>query len=274
MMDLFRTEVETQAAVLNDGLLSLENEPGALDGIEPMMRAAHSIKGAARIVSLDPAVTLAHAMEDCFVAVRDGRIVLDDDAVDTLLHSTDLICRMSRVPEPELPAWLQAQSAEVGSRIASLEAIPRRSAGAGPPAVSPAEKSPPANEPSTAAAPPPGLVGDTESQAEARDRVVRVTAENLDRLMGLAGESLVEARCLQPFSNSLMQLKKEQAHLSGLLDTFREAVDTASRPEDLEVTVTEACKKMNECQQSLARSTISKPLPDVRPTSRTGFTAK
>ena len=32
------------------------------------MRAAHSLKGAARIVGLDAAVRVAHAMEDCFVA--------------------------------------------------------------------------------------------------------------------------------------------------------------------------------------------------------------
>ena len=31
------------------------------------MRAAHSLKGAARIVEIHPGVTIAHAMEDLFV---------------------------------------------------------------------------------------------------------------------------------------------------------------------------------------------------------------
>ena len=40
------------------------------------MRAAHSIKGAARVVGVDPAVSVAHVMEDCFVAARrDPRLV-------------------------------------------------------------------------------------------------------------------------------------------------------------------------------------------------------
>ena len=36
------------------------------------MRAAHSIKGAARVVGVDPAVSVAHVMEDCFVAAQKG----------------------------------------------------------------------------------------------------------------------------------------------------------------------------------------------------------
>ena len=36
------------------------------------MRAAHSLKGAARIVGLTVGVRVAHAMEDCFVAAQQG----------------------------------------------------------------------------------------------------------------------------------------------------------------------------------------------------------
>ena len=72
MMDLFRVEAETQIAVLNEGLLALENGAEASQA-ESLMRAAHSLKGAARIVNLDLAVRLAHAMEDAFVAVQEGR---------------------------------------------------------------------------------------------------------------------------------------------------------------------------------------------------------
>ena len=50
MMALFRTEVEDQAASLSDGLLALERDPNANSDIEAMMRTAHSIKGAARMV--------------------------------------------------------------------------------------------------------------------------------------------------------------------------------------------------------------------------------
>ena len=50
--------------------------------------------------------------------------------------------------------------------------------------------------------------------------MVRVTAQSLNRLMGLAGESLVQARWLQPFATALLKLKKHQDHLAGLLDSL------------------------------------------------------
>lgn len=47
LIDLFRAEVETHAEVLSTALLELERAPGDPSRINEMMRAAHSIKGAA-----------------------------------------------------------------------------------------------------------------------------------------------------------------------------------------------------------------------------------
>src|SRR5690606_29063154 len=63
LIELFRMEAEGQLAVLTEGLLALER--GDTSQLEALMRAAHSLKGAARIVGLDTAVRVAHAMEDC-----------------------------------------------------------------------------------------------------------------------------------------------------------------------------------------------------------------
>jgi two-component system sensor histidine kinase and response regulator WspE len=41
-----------------------------------------------------------------------------------------------------------------------------------------------------------------------KDRFVRVSADNLNRLMGLAGKSLLEAKALEPFADSMVSLKK------------------------------------------------------------------
>jgi two-component system sensor histidine kinase and response regulator WspE len=68
MLDLFRLEAETQVQALIENLLVLERVPMAAEPLEACMRAAHSLKGAARIVGLNAGVGVAHAMEDCFVA--------------------------------------------------------------------------------------------------------------------------------------------------------------------------------------------------------------
>ena len=67
MSDLFRLELETQTDVLVQGLLTLERDGSSPQGLESMMRAAHSIKGAARIVTREFIVKISHSMEDCFV---------------------------------------------------------------------------------------------------------------------------------------------------------------------------------------------------------------
>ena len=83
MIELFRSEVEGQAAVLSAGLLALESAEVDPATLEAMMRAAHSIKGAARIVGLEAAVRVAHALEDCFVSAQHAvaRILAESDSL-------------------------------------------------------------------------------------------------------------------------------------------------------------------------------------------------
>ena len=70
MLDLFRLESETQTAILSAQLLELENDPRSEQKLETLMRAAHSMKGAARMVGVETVVNLSHKMEDCFVAAQ------------------------------------------------------------------------------------------------------------------------------------------------------------------------------------------------------------
>src|SRR5437763_2784836 len=91
MLDLFRMEAREQRRVLTDGLLRVERGEADPATLEALMRAAHSVKGAAAIVALAPAVQLAHAMEDVLVAVQRGTLALDAAAVDTLLAGADLL---------------------------------------------------------------------------------------------------------------------------------------------------------------------------------------
>jgi two-component system sensor histidine kinase and response regulator WspE len=91
ILELFRSELDTHLPVLSSGLLALEKEQVNESQIEAMMRAAHSIKGAARIVGIDPAVKVAHALEDCFSAAKSKKIALTSDSVDVLLEGVDAL---------------------------------------------------------------------------------------------------------------------------------------------------------------------------------------
>ena len=236
MLDLFRQETETQAAVLNEGLLALEQDPRAAKTLEALMRAAHSIKGAARIVRLDVAVALAHAMEDVFVAAQQGAIVLNADSVDALLKGVDMLTGLSQADESEAAGWLADRAAEIDQLVQDMAAVrsgpPPEDSAPAPPAP---EETPEPEKPRTT------------PDADDRDRVVRVTAGHLERLMGLAGECLVEAGWLEPFANSLLNLKGLQNRMARDLDRLNEAPADDGRP-----LLTEARARAGACRETLA----------------------
>jgi chemotaxis protein histidine kinase CheA len=107
MMDLFRSEVESHSESLTTALLTLEQDASATEVIDGMMRAAHSVKGAARIVQIEPAVEVSHVMEDCFVAAQRGEILLRPSGIDVLLKGVDMLTRISEESRHAEPNWSQ-----------------------------------------------------------------------------------------------------------------------------------------------------------------------
>ncbi len=231
MLELFCLEVEAQVTILNQGLLALESNPQSGQDLEALMRAAHSLKGAARIVNLDVAVGLAHVMEDCFVAAQKKAIALNPDGIDALLHGVDLLQSITQVRDEDLTQWLvsvQAEFDQTRTAIATLlnpNAVPVTE-------IAIAQVTPTPNpsslelQPSTPQPP----------QTPESDRVVRVSADNLNRIMGLAGELLIEANWLQPFADSMVSLKSGLVELFRRLEQLQEAMERPQgEQEDLEV---------------------------------------
>jgi two-component system sensor histidine kinase and response regulator WspE len=105
LFELFREEVRAHTGTLSAGLLDLEADPTDPARIEPLMRAAHSIKGACRIANLDSGVRLAHVMEDALVAAQDGKVRLTPTDVDYLLKGTDLLATLVDLGPGGATAW-------------------------------------------------------------------------------------------------------------------------------------------------------------------------
>jgi chemotaxis protein histidine kinase CheA len=123
LIDLFRSEVETHSEVLSAALLALERSPDDTTRIDEMMRAAHSIKGAARIVGVDPAARVAHVMEDCFIAVQKGTITFSEENVDVLLRGVDLLGKISEATRDPNADVALAFSAPVQQFLIELETV-------------------------------------------------------------------------------------------------------------------------------------------------------
>jgi two-component system sensor histidine kinase and response regulator WspE len=242
MLHLFRVDAESQVQRLTTGLLALERDPSAAPELEACMRAAHSLKGAARIVGLDAGVDVAHAMEDCFVAAQRGEVAMLQARIDVLLRGVDLLARISHTPEERIGEWARAKRAEVEAFVAALNAVACE---------------PPARDRADEAAPAVGAARGDEGEAslaaaatsDGGDRALRVTAEILDRLVGLAGESLVESRWLEPFSKSMLRLARRHHDAARAFGELREALPDESLNEHAERALLAAERVIRECHR-------------------------
>ena len=253
MMDLFRMEADGQTQVLTGGLLAMERGGGDAATVESMMRAAHSIKGAASIVGLDVVVQLAHAMEDAFIAAQNGQLELTPARIDLLLSGVDVILQASAQAESAVAGWLLANGERIAGVMAGIGAI--ASGGQAPPAAAPpafaapaafgedpdelaaamaamermdamAAPAPSASAPS---APPPAhaaaAADGAPSAPAARDgREARGGAQNFDRLLALASEARINAHQMNPFIAQLQRFKRNQGLLFQAMETLHEAV--------------------------------------------------
>lgn len=239
MLDLFALEAESQAEVLNAGLLALERDPAAAIHLEACMRAAHSLKGAARIVGLDGGVRVAHVMEDCLEAAQRGGLRLTPAHIDALLQGTDLLQRIGHPPggdvnwaERDGKAEIDAYVARMGAPLDNAMTMPAPASATivaeTPPAASTVEAAATATTADLAPTPaviPPATLRAPEPPAAApadptdgQERTLRVNADRLDRLLAMAGEAMVESHWLRPFGSAMQQARRQQMRALQALD--------------------------------------------------------
>ena len=241
MLELFRSEVEQHGLTLSEGLLQLEQNPGDPSLHESLMRASHSIKGAARMVGVDCSVRIAHVMEDIFVAAQEGKLTLHGAQIDALLRGVDLLSRVALVSSGNSAHWLQQQDEEITELLQALQQVLQGDASL-PPAARETTPQPEPTIPATARAMPKTDL----------DMAIRVSPESLNRLMGLAGEVRVESRWLRPFAEGLVQVKHRQVELIAILDRLSETVNNHQPTEHIARLVSEAQHKAGQCRHRLA----------------------
>ena len=261
LLELFSLEAEAQTQVLNAGLLALERNPTQADQLEACMRAAHSLKGAARIVGVEAGVSVSHVMEDCLVSAQEGRLYLQPEHIDALLQGTDLLMRiatpgntvtsadieayvalMNRLVEPSAPtARVAPPPFDVSQLLLTPEPVV-------PEAPAPVELAPlpePAAEPARR----------PQRLTEGGERVLRVTAERLNSLLDLSSKSLVETQRLKPYLATMQRLKRMQNTSLRALDHLGDQLKVLTLTPEAEEALAEARRLLAESQHVLSEQT-------------------
>lgn len=265
LFDLFRIELELQSNSLSEGLLTLEGNPQNKAVLESLMRAAHSIKGAARVIEIEDLVSLAHALEDCFSAGLADKVIVEEMQMEVFLQVVDFFSSLYRLEEEEFLAKVKESHDVIEELMSVLQAFALEKAL--PPnlryvkqSVQPLSQKEDKKLNAKLASKQTTKVFETNQQISSshdpsfkatQDRFLRVTAKNLNRLMGLAGETMVESLWLQPFGESLLTLKRSQDELALLFDLLRDSLEKMDLSEHTMNYLNQMQHKTNECRQEI-----------------------
>jgi two-component system sensor histidine kinase and response regulator WspE len=293
LFELFTLEAEAQTQVLSAGLLALERNPTQADQLEACMRAAHSLKGAARIVGVNAGVSVSHVMEDCLVEAQEGRLHLKPEHIDALLMGTDMLMRIatpgeSSVGQSDVDGYVALMTdlikpgvrhaviapsatpsmddlllANAQSLVASVQSALGPAALSAPLSAQPLPADLLLPVPSTSSTPTeseddsaPSKPGRRSERrvAEGGERVLRVTAERLNNLLDLSSKSLVETQRLKPYLTAMQRVKRSQSGASRALDSLEALLDASVDP-DAQKMLEEARRLLSEAQHLLIQQT-------------------
>ncbi|WP_411380910.1 hybrid sensor histidine kinase/response regulator [Pseudomonas sp. MPB26] len=259
LLELFSLEADAQTQVLSAGLLALERNPTQADQLEACMRAAHSLKGAARIVGVDAGVSVSHVMEDCLVSAQESRLRLQPEHIDALLQGTDLLMRIATPGNDVGPADIQAYVALM-ERLLDPSQAPIKA----PPTPTPTPPTEPAPAPVVEEPPPepepaPPVAAEPPRQGkrltEGGERVLRVTAERLNSLLDLSSKSLVETQRLKPYLASLQRLKRIQNQSIRAMEALDGQLKTQPLSLEAQEALADTRRLLSEAQTLLAEKT-------------------
>jgi two-component system, chemotaxis family, sensor kinase CheA len=207
LMGTFLEELEEHVRAFNQDLLALEKVPTPAERAErfkTLFRTAHSLKGAARSVSVGLIEAACHRLEEILSKAREDEAVLGPELIALFFAAVDAI--------EEAGMRLREQQDLADAPLAAL--LPRLDAALGKTAPSIAAPAPRVaasvkNEVAPEIAPslPRALVADAPPEPATASGSVRVPAEKLDTLLARVGELLVAQRRAEARAGDLTALR-------------------------------------------------------------------
>ncbi|MDD5307814.1 MAG: response regulator [Deltaproteobacteria bacterium] len=197
LRETFRIEAGEHVEAITAGLLAIERASGTERAsiVERIFREAHSLKGAARSVSLEGVEALCLELESLFAAMKREELAPSTEMLDAVHPALGVLATLCRSPGAPSSPGAREQERQA---LAALRRIVRAAAG---------ER---AETPTFAVAPQPRV--DSAQAAPAAPDTVRVSTQKLGTIL-LEVEELVGAKIAA--SGRAAELRAISADLSG-----------------------------------------------------------
>jgi two-component system chemotaxis sensor kinase CheA len=178
LFQIYREECDEHIQKLNDGLLALEREPQKAP-IDEILRSAHSLKGASRMMGFKNLETLAHYLETLLTQLNRGEREATPATIEALYRDIDAVTQaLGALIEGAEPPNIDALIDEL--RVAAGENAADMPAQTGP--ATEAQERVPAGSRAPVS---------RDGGGAAALSSIRVQTDRLDNLMNQAGELLV-----------------------------------------------------------------------------------
>ncbi|WP_434560310.1 Hpt domain-containing protein [Pseudomonas sp. Z4-20] len=190
-------------------LLRWQEDPANRQAVETLLRDLHTLKGGARMVEIAPIGDLAHELENLYEGLSAGLLQPSPELFSLLQGSHDRLAQM-------LDAVRAGQPCPPGDRlIARIQAVNHPQGGEAPATVA-------AAEPALPQAPAPLLArAEPVASSDGAD-MVKVSAELLDDLVNLAGEtSIFRGRIEQQVNDARTALSEMETTIERMRDQLR-----------------------------------------------------
>src|SRR5918996_178042 len=119
LLAMFRVEAEEHLKLMTAGLIELERTPTfdrQLTIVENIFREAHSLKGAARSVSMSEVESLCQSLETIFAAWKRKALDASPELYDALHRTLDTVGLLSAASEGDRVATLKGQIGQLNEQ--------------------------------------------------------------------------------------------------------------------------------------------------------------
>ena len=234
MFILFCTELKNSIESINNHLFELSDDDEK--ALESMMRAAHSIKGAARMIGIDAVVKLSHSMEDIFVAAQNKNLILNTKSIDQIFICNDILLEIESISVNEVSNWSNKNAPTIGKLINTLENIL---------SGEDIEVFKPDSQIDIKQA-------DTTTDTGTNDSMVKVSTNRINKLVSLSGELLVSTNWVEEHARSLKNLKRKHNEIHKLLSELQNLTNTLNHPEEEKKLILDIQNKSENLRDSLS----------------------
>ncbi len=224
----YREHLEAIRKLVDD--LVRRTEGSGIAQLDETFRRAHSLKGAARAVDLQPVEQLAHRLETLFARVRGGQTRLDKELSVVIAHVLDVV-------EDWVTAFVGGQTPpDTAETVALLESWlegerppPPMVAPVSAPAPVPVAIEIPAELLAAIPAPEPPCLPEPPKSPVQAEETVRVRAEHLDRLLRSSNELMTETMNQRNVTDGLLDIDRRLSEMDKQWRRLRKLAATALR---------------------------------------------